>query len=98
MKEEAGKRAAALLQALDTINREQKMDQDRLDNELRKKNELEAHLKQKEHELEESRGRTEKLNEYIRFVLVDYWVDWLKQWVVIYLFVVMYCERDCKWF
>lgn len=66
LKEEAGKRAAALLQALETINREQKMDQDRLDNEMRKKNELDAHLKQKEHELEESRQRTEKLNEYIR--------------------------------
>lgn len=66
LKEEAGKRAAALLQGLDTINREQKMDQDRLDNEMRKKNENEAHLKQKEHELDESRQRTEKLNEYIR--------------------------------
>jgi len=32
------------------------MDQDRLDNEMRKKNELEAHIKQKE--LEESKQRT----------------------------------------
>jgi len=66
LKEEAGKRAAAKLQELDSVSREQKLDQDRLDNEVRKKTELEAHIKQKEHELEESVQRLEKLNEYIR--------------------------------
>jgi len=68
LKEKGGKHAAALLQEMDSFNREQKMDQDRLDNEMRKKSELEAHIKQKEHELEESKQRTDKLNEYIRYV------------------------------
>lgn len=66
LKEEAGKHAAAKLQELESTSREQKLDQDRLDNEIRKKTELEAHIKQKEHELEESAQRLDKLNEYIR--------------------------------
>ena len=66
MKEEAGKRAAAYMQELDSLTREQKSDQDRLDNESRKRNELGAKIKQKEHELDENRKRVEKLNEYIK--------------------------------
>ncbi|ESN94054.1 hypothetical protein HELRODRAFT_187454 [Helobdella robusta] len=66
LKEAAGKKAAALLQELDSINRVQKMDQDKLDNEMRKKSEIEAHIKQKEHEMHESQLRTEKLEEYIK--------------------------------
>ena len=66
LKEEAGKRAAAMLQEMDSLNREQKMDQDRLDNEMRKKNELDAQIKQKSQELDESVQRTDKLDEYIR--------------------------------
>lgn len=66
LKEEAGRRAAKYLQELETINREQKSDQDRYDNELRKKNELMAKIKQKEHEMEENKKRIEKLQEYIR--------------------------------
>ena len=66
LKEEAGKRAARYLQELDSINREQKSDQDRLDNELRKKNELTAKIRQKEHEMEENKKRVEKLNDYIK--------------------------------
>jgi structural maintenance of chromosome 1 len=66
LKEEAGTQAASFLQELDSLSREQKMDQDKLDNEMRKKNEHEAQIKQKEHELEECSQRTEKLNEYIR--------------------------------
>ena len=68
LKEEAGKRAAMLTQQLATIQREQKMDQDKLDNELRKKNEMVAKIKQKEHEMEENRKRIDKLNEYIKWV------------------------------
>ena len=77
LKEEAGKRAARNLQELESINREQKSDQDRYDNETRKKNEALAKIKQKEHEMEENRKRVDKLNEYIRYVclkseLLDY--------------------------
>ena len=69
LKEAAGKKAAALLQQLDSIKRDQKMEQDGLDNELRKRADVEAHIKQKENELLESNGRTEKLEEYIRWVV-----------------------------
>ena len=51
---------------MDTIQREQKMDKDRLDNELRKKNELGAKIKQKEHEKEENARRIERMTEYIK--------------------------------
>lgn len=54
------------MQEMDTISREQKSDQDRYDNEMRKKNEMGAKIKQKESEMEENRKRVEKLNEYIR--------------------------------
>ena len=66
LKEEAGTRAAALMQEMDTIQREQKADQDRLDNEMRRKNDVMAKLKQKEHEIEENKKRVDKLNDYIR--------------------------------
>ncbi|XP_014234860.1 structural maintenance of chromosomes protein 1A [Trichogramma pretiosum] len=66
LKEEAGKQSARYTQLLDSINREQKSDQDRLDNEGRKKNELENKIKQKEHVLEEAEKRIEKLEEHIR--------------------------------
>jgi len=68
LKEEAGKRAAVKLHELDTVSREQKMDQDRLDNEQRQKADYDAHIKQKENELEESIQRLDKLNEYIKYV------------------------------
>ena len=42
------------------------MDQDKLDNETRKKNELIARTRQKEHEMDENKKRIEKLNEYIK--------------------------------
>lgn len=54
------------MQELDTLQREQKMDQDRFDNEMRKKNEMMAKRQQKEHEMEENKKRVEKLNDYIR--------------------------------
>ncbi|KAH3819553.1 hypothetical protein DPMN_121292, partial [Dreissena polymorpha] len=66
LKEEAGKRSARLLQEMDTIQREQKSDQDKYDNETRKKAELLAKIKQKEHEMEENKKRVDKLNEYIK--------------------------------
>lgn len=66
LKEEAGTRAAALSQDMDKIEREQKADQDRLDNEMRRKNEVMAKLKQKEHEIEENKKRVDKLNDYIK--------------------------------
>ena len=65
LKEEAGTRAAALSQEMNTIQREQKADQDRLDNESRRKNEVVARLKQKEHEVDENRRRVDKLTDYI---------------------------------
>ena len=67
LKEEAGKRAAAYMQELDSYVREHKSDQDRLDNEMRKKNELLAKIKRKETELEENKKRVEKLNDYIKW-------------------------------
>ncbi|KAG8231458.1 hypothetical protein J437_LFUL000175 [Ladona fulva] len=66
LKEEAGKRSALYMQELDSVNREQKSDQDRLDNEGRKKAEIENRLRQKGHEKEEAEKRVEKLAEHIR--------------------------------
>ena len=54
------------MQNLESIMREQKLEQDRLDNEYRKKNEVAAQIKQKEHEMEENKKRVEKLTDYIR--------------------------------
>merc|ERR1711892_1119602 len=51
---------------LDSINREHKSDQDRLDNEMRKKLDVESKMKNKGHELEESQKRLDKLNDHIR--------------------------------
>ncbi|XP_012276752.1 structural maintenance of chromosomes protein 1A [Orussus abietinus] len=66
LKEEAGKQSARYLQLLDSINREQKSDQDRLDNEGRKKIEIENKHKQKGHMRDEAVKRVEKLEEHIR--------------------------------
>lgn len=66
LKEEAGKQSAMYLQQLDSVNREQKSDQDRLDNEFRKKAELENRLRQKGHEKDEAMKRVEKLAEHIK--------------------------------
>ena len=66
MKEEAGSRASAMLADLDTIGREQKRDQDRLDNETRKRDAVSVDMQNKQHELEENTKRIEKLNEYVK--------------------------------
>lgn len=47
LKMEASRQAARYLQELDSVNREQKADQDRLDNEMRRKGELENKHRQK---------------------------------------------------
>lgn len=66
LKEEAARRASLHMQELDSVMREQKSDQDRHDNEVRKRAEAEAKLKQKRAELEENQRRVDKLEEYIR--------------------------------
>ncbi|XP_073956370.1 structural maintenance of chromosomes 1 [Choristoneura fumiferana] len=66
LKMEASRQAARYLQELDSVNREQKADQDRLDNELRRKGDLENKHRQKGHERNEAMKRVEKLNEHIR--------------------------------
>ncbi|XP_026739403.1 structural maintenance of chromosomes protein 1A [Trichoplusia ni] len=66
LKMEASRQAARYLQELDSVNREQKADQDRLDNELRRKGELENKHRQKGHERNEAMKRVDKLNEHIK--------------------------------
>ncbi|KAG1650153.1 Structural maintenance of chromosomes protein 1A [Nymphon striatum] len=66
LKEEAGKLSSRYLQELDSINRDQKSDQDRRDNEGRKQAETNAEIKQKRAELEEAHKRLDKLNDYTR--------------------------------
>ncbi|KAL5014287.1 hypothetical protein ScPMuIL_008557 [Solemya velum] len=66
LKEEAVKRAARYSQEMETISREQKSDQDKFDNESRKKSEMSAKIKQKEHEIQENLKRIDKLDDYIK--------------------------------
>lgn len=66
LKEEAGRQSARYLQELDSVNREQKSDQDRLDNESRVRSEIENQLRQRQHELEETQKRSDKLTEHIK--------------------------------
>lgn len=66
LKNAAARKSAQYLQELDSINREQKSDQDRLDNLQRRSTEIENRLKQKGHELEEAQKRVEKLHDHIR--------------------------------
>ncbi|XP_045536384.1 structural maintenance of chromosomes protein 1A [Papilio machaon] len=66
LKMEASRQAARYLQELDSVNREQKADQDRLDNEMRRKGEVENKHRQKGHERNEAMKRVEKLNEHIK--------------------------------
>ena len=65
-KEEAVKQSARYLQELDAVNREQKSDQDRLDNESRVRGEIENQLRQRKHDLEETQKRSDKLTDHIR--------------------------------
>ncbi|XP_076039544.1 structural maintenance of chromosomes 1 [Oratosquilla oratoria] len=65
LKNLASRKSAQYLQELDSINREQKSDQDRLDNAQRRITEIENKLRQKGHELEEAQKRVEKLSEHM---------------------------------
>ncbi|XP_054276656.1 structural maintenance of chromosomes protein 1A-like [Macrosteles quadrilineatus] len=66
LKVEAQKQSARYLQELDSINREQKAEQDKLDNEARIRGDLDNKIKQKTHEKEEAQKRVDKLIEHIR--------------------------------
>lgn len=66
LKEEAAKRSARYMQELDSVNREQKADQDRLDTLHRMRTEAENKHRQKEHEKEEMEKRVDKLREHIK--------------------------------
>ena len=66
LKTEALRQSGIQLQNLEKVNREQKTDQDRLDNETRRRNDLQNRLVQKQHELAEAEKRLEKLVEHIR--------------------------------
>ena len=65
LKERAAKQIAKVKEQLDTLQRDQKIDQDALDNETRKKNDSQLKIKQKESELEEQRVKLKKLIDYI---------------------------------
>ncbi|VVD05147.1 unnamed protein product [Leptidea sinapis] len=65
LKMEASRRAARYLQELDSIHREQKAHQDNIDNEMRKKMEVQNIYTQKCHERDEALNRIEKLNDHI---------------------------------
>lgn len=66
LKEEAAKRNAKVQEELDALQREQKLDQDSLDNETRKQSDVSSKMKQKEAELEEQKIKLTKLIEYIK--------------------------------
>lgn len=66
LKDKATTESARYMSELDSINREHKSDQDRLDNEHRKKLDIESKLKNKGHELEEAQKRLTKLEDHIR--------------------------------
>lgn len=66
LKEEAAKRNAKFQEELDGLQREQKLDQDSLDNEARKQSDASSKIKQKEAELEEQKHKLAKLIEYIK--------------------------------
>lgn len=66
LKAEAQKQTCGILQDLLSINREQKADQDRLDNELRIREELKAKIKQKTMGKEMAQERYSKLTQHVR--------------------------------
>ncbi|CAG9764910.1 unnamed protein product [Ceutorhynchus assimilis] len=66
LKEDAARRSARYMQELDSVNREQKADQDRLDNVSRLRTDAENKHSQKTHEKEEMVKRIDKLAEHIR--------------------------------
>jgi structural maintenance of chromosome 1 len=65
LKEAAAKRNAEFAEKLGSLQREQKLDQDSLDNETRKRNDANSKIKQKQYELEEQRTKLSKLSDYL---------------------------------
>lgn len=65
MKGEVARQCAAYQQEFDALTREQQMDQDVLDNEKRRRNEFSSKITQKQHELETTKKRVERLTEQI---------------------------------
>ncbi len=66
LKEAAVKRNVQYQEQLAGLQREQKLDQDSLDNETRKRNDANSKIKQKQSELEEQRIKLSKLVEYLK--------------------------------
>lgn len=65
LKEACAKQNTKVKEQLEQLNREQKLDQDALDNELRKRNDANNKLKQKQYELDDQKMKLSKLLEYI---------------------------------
>lgn len=65
LKESAAKRNTEYAEKLGGLRREQKLDQDSLDNEKRKRNDANSKIKQKAFELEEQRTKLIKIIEYL---------------------------------
>lgn len=65
LKEAAAKRNAEFAEKLGGLQREQKLDQDSVDNEGRKRNDANSKIKQKQYELEEQRTKLGKLSDYL---------------------------------
>jgi structural maintenance of chromosome 1 len=63
LKEEAARLSAKYLKDLDSLEREQKADQDRNENELRKKMDIEARIRVLQNNLDENTKRIEKLKD-----------------------------------
>nr|XP_022904438.1 structural maintenance of chromosomes protein 1A-like [Onthophagus taurus] len=68
LKDEAAIQSAGHMHELDSVNREQKADQDRLDNVTRLRTETENKHRQKDHEQKEMQKKIEKLTEYIQTI------------------------------
>lgn len=66
---EAAKRSSSYQQKMETLNREQKADQDQLEDKQRKLNDIEAGIKQKEDEKSEEIKRSTRLLKSIEFVI-----------------------------
>ncbi|XP_054163038.1 structural maintenance of chromosomes protein 1A-like [Oppia nitens] len=65
LKEEAARLSAKYLKDLDSLEREQKADQDRNENEMRKKSDIESRIRVLQNNLEENQKRIDKLKDNI---------------------------------
>ncbi|GAB6029905.1 Structural maintenance of chromosomes protein 1 [Chamberlinius hualienensis] len=66
LKEESGKLSSRYSQDWESITRDQKLDQDKYEDESRQKQDLELRLSQKVHELEEARKRLDKITDFVQ--------------------------------